>query len=85
MKAKIIRIGNSKGLMLSKHLIQQYQLNSEVEIIPKRDGILIKPSEKNLRAGWEQQFEQALKKGQQPEKEMLEGFKNEFDTNEWTW
>ena len=85
MRTKIIRIGNSKGLMLSKHLIKQYYLEPEVEIVPKRDGILIKSSVSHPRAKWEEQFQQAIKKGHEPEKEMLEGFKNEFDTNEWKW
>ncbi len=85
MKTKIIKIGNSRGIMLSKHLINQYEFETEVEVIPKRDGILIKPSATFPRAGWEEQFEAAIKKGQQPEKEMLEGFSNEFDNKEWTW
>lgn len=53
MKTKIIKIGNSKGIMLSRHLLKQYELESEVEIIPKRDGILIKPIAEHPRAGWE--------------------------------
>jgi antitoxin MazE len=85
MKTKIIKIGNSRGIMLSKHLIHQYEFETEAEIIPKRDGILIRPSANFPRAGWEEQFEEAIKKGQQPEKEILEGFSNEFDNKEWTW
>jgi len=85
MKTKIIKIGNSRGIMLSKHLIHQYEFETEVELIPKRDGILIRPSANFPRAGWEEQFEAAIKKGPQPEKELLEGFSNKFDTKEWTW
>lgn len=85
MKTKVIKIGNSKGIMLSKHLINQYNLGTEVEIIPKRDGILIKPAPHNPRALWEEQFETALKKGHQPPSEMLEGFSTDFDKTEWAW
>lgn len=85
MKTKIIRIGNSQGVMLSKNILQQYQFDSEVEIVPKRDGILLKPLETDRRAGWEEQFKQALKNGEKPEKEMLGGFANDFDNKDWTW
>lgn len=85
MKTKIIKIGNSQGIMLSKQLLQQYAFDKEVEIVPKKDGILIKAAKPHSRDGWREQFEQAIKNGHHPEGEMLEGFANEFDETEWTW
>jgi antitoxin MazE len=85
MKAKIIKIGNSQGIMLSKQLLQQYDFEKEVEIIPKKDGILLKAAKPHPRSGWREQFEQAFKEGHQPDGELLEGFSNEFDETEWTW
>lgn len=85
MKTKIIRIGNSKGIMLSKHFINQYELEKEVEIIPKKEGLLIKPIISSPRAGWEEKFEQAIKGGDTPDKELLEGFHNKFDEKDWKW
>ena len=85
MKTKIIKIGNSRGIMLSKQLINQYDLELEVEIIPKKDGILIKPVKSQPRLGWEEKFKKALDKGQLHEGELLEGFANEFDKTEWEW
>ncbi len=85
MKTKIIKIGNSKGIMLSKQLINQYELESEVEVIPKKDGIFIRPIKSQPRANWEDQFKKAFEKGQRPEGELLEGFANEFDKTEWKW
>jgi antitoxin MazE len=79
MKAKIIKIGNSKGIMLSKHLLNQFNLDNEVELIINDNGILITPGNKKPRAGWKEQFEEALANGQEPENEMLEGFTNDFD------
>ena len=84
MKTEIIKIENSKGIMLSNQLLQQYAFEKEVEIIPKEDGILLKAAKSNPRSGWEEQFEQAIKEGHHPEDEMLEGFSNEFDQSEWT-
>ena len=85
MKTKIIKIGNSKGIMLSKHFINQYELENEVELIPKKEGLLIKPIISSPRADWEQRFEEALKNGEISDKEMLEGFSNDFDEKDWKW
>lgn len=85
MKTKIIKIGNSKGIMLSKHLLAQYNFENEVEVVNKQEGILLKPLKGKAREGWAEQFERAINSGQQPENEMLEGFSNDFDKNEWNW
>jgi len=85
MKAKIINIGNSKGIMLAKQLINQFNLQNEVELIINENGILITPANKKLREGWAEQFEKAIADRQEPENEMLEGFNNEFDEKDWKW
>ena len=85
MKTKIIKIGNSSGILLSTHLLRQYKLEHEVEIVPKRDGILIKSTLPLPRADWEKRFEQSIKDGQQPDPELLEGFSNDFDAKDWKW
>jgi len=56
MKAKIIQIGNSKGLRLSKTILEKYDISNTVEIILEKDQIVIKPI-KQSRLGWEEQFE----------------------------
>ena len=77
MKTKIIKIGNSKGIMLSKQLINQYELESEVEVIPKKDGIFIRPIKSQPRANWEDQFKKAFEKGQRPEGAAARDFLSE--------
>ena len=85
MRAKIIKIGNSKGIMLSKQLLNQYDFENEVELISNEEGILIKPLKNEPRQHWEKQFQEAKAMGDEPEGELLEGFENEFDKNEWKW
>ena len=51
----------------------------------QKEGILIKPAKQQPRSDWEEKFEAVLKKKLHPDKEMLEGFSNEFDKTEWTW
>lgn len=83
MKTKLVKIGNSQGIVLSKNLIHQYHLEGEVEIEAQAEGLLIKPVAKPARHDWEERFNKAIAKGQEPDEEMLEGFENEFDKEEW--
>lgn len=55
MQANIIKIGNSKGLRLSKTLLKQYNIQDTVEIILEKDHIKIKPID-NPRKGWAEEF-----------------------------
>lgn len=57
MQVKIIKVGNSKGLRLSKTLIDKYDIQEKVELILKDEGILLKPIA-NPREGWDKQFKQ---------------------------
>ncbi|MGH9891608.1 MAG: AbrB/MazE/SpoVT family DNA-binding domain-containing protein [bacterium] len=41
MKAKLVRIGNSRGLRLPKALIEQAALGEEVELELREDSIVI--------------------------------------------
>lgn len=56
MKVKIIQIGNSKGLRLSKTILKKYEIRDTVELILEEDHIIIKPA--NMpRQGWKPAFE----------------------------
>ena len=43
MKATIIKIGNSKGLRLSKTILEKYNIKDEVELILQEEQIILKP------------------------------------------
>jgi antitoxin MazE len=51
MKARIVRIGNSRGIRLPKTLLQEAQLDDEVELQAEPGRILISKMAKP-RAGW---------------------------------
>ncbi len=85
MRAKIIKIGNSRGIMLSKQLINQYAFLKEVEVIPNEEGVLITAIKEKPRQNWDKQFQEAKAIGHEAEGEILEGFENDFDKNEWKW
>ena len=60
MELSIIKIGNSKGIRLSKSILNQLGIKDRVELIVKDDQLIIKPISK-VRDGWEDQFEQMAK------------------------
>lgn len=62
MKVPIIPIGNSKGLRLSKTLIEQYNIKDQVELILEKGYLIIKPIEEPRR-GWEAAFQQMHAEG----------------------
>lgn len=43
MEASIIKIGTSKGLGLSKTILEQYNITDKVELIPEKGQIILRP------------------------------------------
>lgn len=43
MDISVIQIGNSKGIRLSKTLIEQYNITDAVELILEKEHFIIKP------------------------------------------
>ena len=60
METSIIKIGNSKGLLLSKSILEQYNINDKIEVILEKGRIILKPIE-NPRKNWEVSFKQMRK------------------------
>jgi antitoxin MazE len=55
METAIIKIGNSKGLRLSKTILEKYNIKDKVELILEMGQIIIKPIE-TPRKNWETAF-----------------------------
>lgn len=55
MEATIIKIGNSKGLRLSKTILEQYNIQDKVELILEKGHIVLKPIEQP-RKNWDEAF-----------------------------
>jgi antitoxin MazE len=80
--AKIVRIGNSRGIRIPRVLIEQAGLNEEVEIQVKGNQLIIQSSLRP-RQGWEKSF---FEMSQREEDRLLdEPLQNEWDNEEWTW
>ena len=82
MRAKIIRIGNSRGIRLPKPVIEQVGLVDEVELEVRDGEIVISPVDR-LRPGW---AEAAQALSAQGEDQLLgEPTSTSFDQEEWEW
>ncbi len=56
METSIIKIGNSKGLRLSKTILEKYNIKEKVELILEKGQIILRPIKKP-RKDWEIKFE----------------------------
>jgi antitoxin MazE len=55
MEISVIPIGNSKGIRLTKTLLEKYNIKDTVELILEKGYIILKPISKP-RKGWEKAF-----------------------------
>jgi antitoxin MazE len=80
MEAAIIKIGNSKGLRLSKTILDKYNIKDKVEIILEKGQIILKPVE-SPRQNWESAFEKMNKEGD--DKMLMNDVFNDENFEEW--
>ncbi len=62
MEVSIIQIGNSKGLRLSKSILERYNIKDKVELILEKGHIILKPIE-HPRKGWDKAFRKMHENG----------------------
>jgi antitoxin MazE len=85
METTIVKIGNSRGLIIPKKLLSTFGEAKQVDIQVKDGGLIItRLSEIKARSNWEQLFNDAIAKGFTPENVVID-IENDFDKKEWTW
>jgi antitoxin MazE len=62
MDISIIPIGNSKGIRLTKTILDKYNITDTVELILEKEYIILKPKTAS-RIGWEESFKKMHDKG----------------------
>lgn len=55
MEVTVIKIGNSRGIRLSKTLLERYNIRDTVDLILEKGQIIIKPLSRP-RKGWDKAF-----------------------------
>lgn len=82
MKARLVKIGNSRGIRLPKPLIEEAGLQEDVELRVS-EGTLVITSPRRPRAGW---AEAARRLGTEGADTMLdEPTPTKFDREDWRW
>lgn len=82
MKAKVIKIGNSKGVRLPKSIIEQVGLGDQIVLEASKGTIVIRPVIA-IRANWAAMFEEMARKGD--DKLLLPESQSNWDREEWQW
>jgi antitoxin MazE len=84
MRAKIIKIGNSKGIRIPKLFLEQTNLGDEVELEAQDDQIIIRPVT-YPRQGWDEAFRAMAERG---DDQLLDDDligQPQWDQEEWEW
>jgi antitoxin MazE len=91
LTAKLVRVGNSRGVRLPKAVIEQAGLVDDVEIVVRGDEVILRRAG-HPRAGWAAAFRKALAalppealEREREEWADWQNMPNDFDEKEWTW
>jgi antitoxin MazE len=80
MDISLISIGNSKGIRLSKTILEKYNIQDSLELILEKGYIILKPKTK-VRNGWEKSFKKMHEKGD--DRLVVADVFNDEDFEEW--
>lgn len=83
IRTKIVRIGNSQGVRLSRTLLDQSGLSGEVDI-EVRDGKIVLHAIRRVREDWETAYAKMVSSG---DDELLDAdsIGVDWDETEWEW
>lgn len=62
MELPVINIGKSKGIRLSKTILEKYNINDKIELILEKGYIILKPKAEP-RKGWDKAFKKMHENG----------------------
>ncbi len=80
METSIIKIGNSKGLRLSKTILEKYNIQDKVEIILEMGQIVLKPIQQT-RKNWDKAYEKMSLEGD--DKLLIDNIFEDENLEEW--
>lgn len=84
MKAKLVRIGNSRGVRIPKGMLEEVNLGPEFEMVAGKDEIILRPT-RRPRAGWEDRFRAMAEHGDDRLADLAAEAPTEFERGEWEW
>ncbi|MGL2993360.1 AbrB/MazE/SpoVT family DNA-binding domain-containing protein [Flavobacterium sp. TSSA_36] len=81
MDISVIPIGNSRGIRLSKTLLEKYNITDKVELILEKGYIILKPKSEP-RKGWEKSFKKMHENGE--DKLLINDIFDDEKFEEWS-
>jgi len=84
MKARIVKIGNSRGIRIPKPLMEQTGLGEEVEILVDDNRLVIAPLE-TIRLGWADAFKRMSDKGEDKLLDAHSLSPTRWEREDWEW
>ncbi|MFO7962676.1 MAG: hypothetical protein R6U50_02030 [Desulfobacterales bacterium] len=84
MRARIIKIGNSKGLRIPKPILEQTGIIDDVEIELEKNQIIIRPVQK-ARDRWDKAFKMMAENGDDELIITDKDISHSWDEEEWQW
>jgi antitoxin MazE len=85
MRTKLIKIGNSQGVRLSKAIIEQVGLGKDIELEVFEDEIVIRPANRKTREGWAESCKAMAAAGDDVLPDWPQISLTRFDDEEWEW
>ncbi len=82
MKARLVRIGNSRGVRLPKPLITEAGLSDEIDV-RVRDGAVVITGTSRPRSGWAEAAREMRSRGD--DQLLVEPTPTRFDDEAWRW
>ena len=81
ISAKLVQIGNSKGVRLPKAALEESELQGDVELEVRKRAIIIRPV-RHLREGWAEGFQSMHAQG---DDRLQAETRSSWDESEWEW
>jgi antitoxin MazE len=82
MLASVVQIGNSRGVRLPKRILHELDIKDKVELVVKKNELIIKGVKKRPRQSWSDAF---AKKTLNKENKLLLPENIDNETFEWVW
>ncbi len=84
VKSRIVKIGNSRGIRIPKIILDQAKLGDEIEVEVQGDKLVIR-SIRNPRQGWDEQFAEMARRGDDRLLDSEAAYLTSWDKHEWEW
>ena len=82
VKARVVRIGNSRGIRIPKVWVQQLGLGEEVELAVQDDRLVVRPA-RRPREGWQEAFRTMAV--HRDDRLLDAPLPTKWDKKEWRW